>query len=163
MKGGIMRRLATSWSRTLHQLGFRRVVKKRRAKMVSTRRSLIEPLEPRNLLALTVNTLVDENNVYVVGGSSNSLREAIAYATSQQGIVDIEFDSKLSGGTIQLTNGQLSINSPVNIRGLGTDSLTVRADQNANSRVFYVSNVSATISGLTISGGRSDYGGGIYT
>jgi len=113
------------------------------------------------MLSITVNTLADENDSYVVNGGSNSLREALAYAATQSGTDLIEFDAKLIGGTIQLAYGQLTVNSPVTIAGLGVDALTI--DAQGNSRVIVVTGgVTATISGVTITGGNTVDGGGVY-
>lgn len=91
-------------------------------------------------------------------------RERNGLAAAQAGDDIIQFDSSLAGGTITLdaTLGQLEIDSNVDVQGLGADQLTVDAD--GNSRVFYVaSGVTATLSGLTITGGSSqDEGGGVY-
>ncbi len=112
------------------------------------------------LTTFMVNTLVDENGTYAPGGSSNSLREAIAYAATQSGPDTIEFDSSLMDGVIELTHDQLAITSDVTIVGLGMDLLTI--DAQGNSRVFLVSGgKTASMSGLTITGGSADYGGGL--
>ena len=122
----------------------------------------MEGLEERHMLSITVNTLTDEIGTYFEGGNSNSLREALAYAATQNGPDVIEFDAKLSGGTIQLTHGQLIIDSYVTIAGLGADALTIRADSNSRA-VLVNGNVNATINGLSITGGTSNYGGGVFT
>jgi hypothetical protein len=159
----IMRRIASSWSNTLSKLGFRRVRTKPLRRATSQhRRFFVEGLEERHMLSITVNTLTDENDTYSDGGPSNSLREALAYAATQGGNDLIEFDSKLTGGVIQLTNGQLIIDSSVTIAGLGADELTIKAD--INSRAIFVNgSVTATISNLTITGGKSADGAGVYT
>jgi CSLREA domain-containing protein len=89
-----------------------------------------------------------------------SLREAIAYASSDPGDDTITFDSSLSGGTITLAAGQLELTDTtgaITITGPGADELTI--DGNHASGVFMIhSNVTAHISGLTITNGE---GGGI--
>src|SRR5689334_8839324 len=100
------------------------------------------------MLSITVNTLTDENDTYVVGGTSNSLREAIAYAATQTGPQLIDFDPTLAGGTIQLTHGQLTIASDLTIAGLGTNQLTV--DAQGDSRAFVTLGPIVTISDLTM-------------
>ena len=92
-----------------------------------------------------------------------SLRQAILDANSAAGadiIADIiQFDSGLTG-TILLTSGELDItDDSVDIQGPGASVVTVSGSN--LSRVFYVT-ANATISGLTISGGNSSKGGGIY-
>src|SRR5262249_34730617 len=104
-----------------------------------------------------------------------SLRQAIldSDSPSNPGPNEIDIASGLSG-TITLTTGQLTINTnAVTIKGPGSGVLTVSG--NNAGRVFEVDGVSATIGGLTITGGavvgatgefRSGggwaYGGGIY-
>src|SRR2546422_3141375 len=64
-------------------------------------------------------------------------------------------------GTIMLTTGQLLVDKSVEILGPGANSLAI--DGNAASRVFYIaSGKTVSISGLTITNGSADLGGGIY-
>jgi hypothetical protein len=116
-------------------------------------------------LGLVVSTAVDDSNSDDSYGYGDlSLRNALFLAASIPGINEIEFDADLlADETIELTYGQLTVGSDVSILGLGADSLTI--DANRNSRVFYVSpGVTATISGLTITGGGNvTEGGGILS
>ena len=154
-----MRHHPSCWNKVLAKLGFRRVSRpQKRQAAFRGRLSRIEPLEVRQLLSITVNTLVDEDNGIADG--QISLREAIAAAPVNGNIV--EFHSSLTGGTIHL-NSQLSISQSVTITGPGADKLTIDAQE--NGRVFHVQTgvVMATISGLTITGGSaSQYGGGVF-
>jgi CSLREA domain-containing protein len=89
-----------------------------------------------------------------------TLREALAAAQDGDRVA---FKGNLSG-MIALTVGELSIDEDVSVVGPGADVLSV-SGQNA-SRVFHVgpaAPVSATISGLTITGGSepAGLGGGI--
>ena len=154
-----MRRFASSWSGTLSKLGFRR--KRNRCKNrhgVYHRRPSIESLEPRQLLSITVNTLVDENNGYSVG--SSSLREALAHAAALPGDDTLNFDPSLTGGTIKL-NSALYVDSNVAIIGLGIDKLTINAQ--GVSRVIEVAGgKNVSLSGLTLKGGgQVDIGAGV--
>ena len=90
-----------------------------------------------------------------------SLRQAIIDSNGTTGPNEIDFAAGLSG-TITLTSGELLIaNHDVKIVGPGQNSLSVSG--NGNSRVFEIaSGVSASLSGMTITGGRADNGGGIY-
>jgi hypothetical protein len=103
-------------------------------------------LEDRTLPSvLTVTDLTDSG--------AGSLRGTIAQAQSGDTIV---FDNSLSGGTITLAvaNGELTLQSDVTIQGLGAPNLTISG--NNSSRVFQIyPGVNATISGLTITGGRA--------
>lgn len=96
-----------------------------------------------------------------------SLRQAILDANSAVGQDTIEFNSSLTGGTINLTSGELLISDSLTVNGLGANSLAI--DAGGTSRVFNIFNFNSqpevTLNGLTISGGQGDgffgYGGGI--
>ena len=110
-----------------------------------------------------------------------TLREAIQAANTNaavneapegsEGLTDIiAFAGSLSGGTITLDSVQLDITDDLEIRGLGADQLTIDAQR--HTRIFGVgAGVSASLSGLTLTGGnantgrsdnwRSGYGGAI--
>jgi hypothetical protein len=81
----------------------------------------------------------------------------------------ISFDSLLSGGSINLTSGELSITDSLTINGLGANFLTVDAG-NQGFRVFNIDDGTANlidvfINGLTITGGNlfDSSGGGILS
>ena len=111
---------------------------------------------------LVVNTLADETKP---NDSKTSLREAIALAEGM-GTPTILFDPTLfaTPQTIMLTQGPLVLADsagPLTLNGPGTNLLTVNAA--ARSGVFVVNGgTTATISGLTITGGSASYGGGLY-
>ncbi len=120
---------------------------------------------------LIVSTNVDESDGNYSPGDL-SLREALLLAAGAPGNDVIQFDNSLRDSTITLVPAlrQLVIDSNVDIQGLGADQLTVDAGgSSVTRRVFHVAtNVEATISGLTISGGNAQYseqddgsGGGI--
>ena len=114
----------------------------------------MEYLEGRTLLSqFSVTNLND--------GGGGSLRQAIIDSNGTTGPNEIDFAASLSG-TITLTSGELKIeNHNVSIIGPGQDRLSVSG--NGNSRVFEISSgVTATLSGMTITGGSSHDGGGIY-
>ncbi len=87
---------------------------------------------------LTVTTLEDSG--------PGSLRQAIAEAAPGYTI-----DFAVTG-TITLTSGELVITNDLTITGPGATNLTVSG--NNASRVFFLNNVTAAISGLTVSHGR---------
>ena len=109
--------------------------------------------------SLVVDTLVDENDGIGVGGIS--LREALG-AIADGGT--ITFADSIANGTIILNGTELVINKSVTIDG-DTDNITVSG--NNNSRVFNIDdgdiNIQqvVNISGLTITKGRTNFGGGI--
>ena len=94
-----------------------------------------------------------------------SLREALDLADATSGDDMIVFRQELSGQTITLDSalGQLSVDSDINLVGLGADQLTVSG--NNAVRVFSVaSGVTASISDMSITNGNSaNEGGGIYS
>jgi hypothetical protein len=113
----------------------------------------VEYLEGRTLLSpFVVSNLNDSGD--------GSLRQAIIDSNKTAGPNEIDFAAGLSG-TITLTSGELLIeNQNVSIDGHGQDVLSVSG--NDNSRVLEVAGgVSVSLSGMTITGGQSDQGGGI--
>ena len=96
------------------------------------------------------NTIV-VTNTFDVG--SGSLRTAITNAAPGD---TIELDVS---GTIALTAGPLVIRKNLSIVGPGAASLMLRGD--GSSRVFAIETATVSISGVAISGGVADYGGGI--
>ena len=132
-----------------------------------------EPLEARQLLSTyTVNTLSDP--LFAVKGTL-SLREAIADANADAGADTIAFAPSLFTGlglkTITLARGQLVLSDTSGatvITGPGAARLAVSG--NGVYRVLDVAaKASATLSGLTITGGLAAYdadknyeGGGIF-
>jgi hypothetical protein len=96
--------------------------------------------------------------------SAGSLRWAVLGADSAGGSNTVAFDPAhfSTPQSIVLTNGELVLtNGNITIDGPGAGLLTV--DGNRFDRVFQVDKgVTATISGLTIAGGSSTSGGGLY-
>ena len=119
-------------------------------------------LEDRNCCTIVVNNPTDTPKT-----GQTDLRQAIALANSAGGANTIDFDSTVFGTpqTITLTGGQLELstaNETVTITG-PAGGVTVSGG--GNSRVFQVdANVTASISGMTITGGSAgyDYGGGLF-
>jgi hypothetical protein len=97
-------------------------------------RPQLEPLESRWLPStLTVLNTADNG--------PGSLRAEIAAAQSGDTIV---FDPSLAGQTINLTSGELVINTSLNIEGLGGKNHEV-AINDATSRIFDITNPSANV------------------
>ena len=111
---------------------------------------------------------VTNTNDYGVG----SLRRVLEMANNKTGVDTIVFDAALQGKTITLTSGQLQIKEGVNILGLGQKNLTISGgwsggSSKTGSDIFYVGGdgykgINVTISGLTLTGAKSDQGGAIY-
>src|SRR5437660_3141636 len=88
---------------------------------------------------------------------AGTLRAALASAANGDTI-----DASGVTGTILLTSGELLVTNSVTILGPGPANLAVNG--NAASRVFHIApSNTATIASLTITNGRADAGGGIYT
>ncbi len=106
-----------------------------------------------------VDTLIDESDGDTSPGDL-SLREALEIANAKPGADAVTFDGDLSGTiSLDVALGQLTISDDVTVTGLGADTITV--DAGGNSRVLLISGGTNEISGLTISGGSADRGGGI--
>jgi CSLREA domain-containing protein len=96
-----------------------------------------------------------------------SLRQAILDANAQSGGNDITFDPTAfaSAQTITLTSGQLELSNTSGTETITGPAAGVTVDAAGASRVFQVdANVTASISGLTITGGNAGYnnsGGGV--
>ncbi len=108
--------------------------------------------------------LVDYQD-YNAGDPDISLREALEIA-KQPGNHIITFDASLTGETFTLNRDseELVISQDTNIIGLGVDQQTIDANASADDMrsVFRVEpGVTASIEGLTITGGNSRRGGGI--
>jgi hypothetical protein len=112
----------------------------------------LEGLEDRALLStLTVLNTLDSG--------AGSLRDTIAAAASGDKIV---FDGRVHGQTITLTSGELAIGKSLDIESPVANPVHISG--NHASRVFDITSSSAavTLSGLTITDGFSDQGGGIF-
>ena len=112
--------------------------------------------------SLVVTTALDVVNI--IDGLT-SLREAIAFANSLPGFQTIVFDPSVFGTTpqtITLGLGELPLTNKhtTTITGPGAALLTLSGG--GASRVFDVEGGSAALSGLTVSGGKAGFGGGIY-
>jgi CSLREA domain-containing protein len=118
-----------------------------------------------NLLVEAPSLIVTTNSDVVANDNYTSLREAINYANSHPGADTITFDSSFnSATTITLNGNQLALtdtSGAITIVGPGANLLTISGNQ--LNRVFQVaSGVTASISGVTITGGlTASSGGGI--
>jgi predicted outer membrane repeat protein len=87
-------------------------------------------------------------------GGDGSLRKAILDAASGD---TITFQAGLTG-TIKLSSGRMVIDKPLTIAGPGADVLAIDGDN--LSSIFLITQTNATISGLTLRGGKSGAAGG---
>jgi len=112
-----------------------------------------QPVQKALAATITVDTLTDENDHSCLDGDC-SLRDAIETAAPGD---TIEFSVT---GTITLGGTELNFNKNLTINGPGPGSLTISGAD--NSRIFSIgSSATTTISGLTITSGKTTYGGGI--
>lgn len=82
--------------------------------------------------ATLVTTITDEDNGTLGGGTGISLREAVKYSAAGD---TITFASALSGQTIRLTLGYLSINQSLTIDASSLPAgLTLSADRTGNGK-----------------------------
>src|SRR5262249_11755583 len=115
--------------------------------------------------ALVVNTTSD---ALPPGAGLLSLREAIAFNnTSPSGNAPITFDNLVfaTPRTITLTGRQLELSNPSGTATITGPAAGVTVSGNNASRVFQVDGlVTASISGMTITGGNAgnDAGGGLF-
>ncbi len=145
--------------------------RRRQRGAASSRRPWFEPLEERRLLAITVNTLVDELDGSIVDGNV-SLRDAIAAAPVGE---TINFAPALNGQTITLSLGELVLDKSVKIDASAlADGITIDAsgndptpavDKGDGSRVFRITDelpgeISVELRGLTLTGGDVSGNGG---
>jgi CSLREA domain-containing protein len=122
---------------------------------------------PQGGLLYFVNTTSDS---IVIGACENSnpgcsLRGAIQAANANSGADGIEINLP-AGSVINLTSPLPNITEGVGITGPGADKLTVRRNTGGNYRIFNVVVPNPGIvsfSGMTISNGSIDHGGGIMT
>src|SRR6266487_4193902 len=88
-----------------------------------------------------------------------SLRQAIASASPGETL------TFAVSGLITLTSGELLITTNLTITGPGASQLTVQRSSTAGTPDFRIFDIKSrgivTISGLTVSNGRSDFGGGV--
>src|SRR4051812_16780355 len=106
-------------------------------------RPTLEVLENRRLLAITVNTLVDQVDGSITDGSI-SLRDAIA-ASPAGGTIDFSVT-----GTINLALGRVVVQDRI-LQGPGADQLTINANQLSG---VFTTGGTTTIAGMTITGGK---------
>jgi len=82
--------------------------------------------------AMIVNTLLDEDDGLAGGGTGLSLREAVKYSPAGSTIL---FDVALSGQTIRLTRGNLSVENSLTIDcSLLPARITLSADRTGNGK-----------------------------
>ncbi|MDX2039413.1 MAG: choice-of-anchor Q domain-containing protein [Isosphaeraceae bacterium] len=119
--------------------------------------AVLKPASP--LVVSTTNDAVDASD------GLTSLREAIAFANANGGPDTITFDPAVfsTARTILLNGTQLELtdSATTTIEGPGAALLSISG--NNASRVLRVDSLAvATISGVTVTGGNSDSGGGVF-
>ena len=110
----------------------------------------IDRMEDRTLLSTWMVTNTNDSG-------TGSLRYEVGQASSGDAV---DFASNLSGQTITLASGPITLGVNVTIEGLGANNPTVSGG--GKQQVFVVSSgVTATIESLTIADGLAAQGGGI--
>ena len=114
------------------------------------------------------SNIADYNKIIIIESANLSeaaLREAIntINTTPNNGLNNlIIVHTSETQNKIELTQGELAITGNVTIVSLGTANLTI--DANHQSRVFNITEDStAGLAGLTITNGKDNWGGGIYS
>jgi hypothetical protein len=113
----------------------------------------IGAFELQSIGTITVNTLTDELDGSIADGDV-SLRDAIAAAPVGE---TINFSVT---GAINLTLGQLTIGRNLTVTGPGANQLKI--DAGGASRVLEITAGTVGLSGLTLTGGDSGIGGGVF-
>ena len=135
--------------------GRRTVETRRRRRMQPT----LLALEDRRLLStFTVTSTLDN-------GSAGTLRWAVGQANSAGGAETIAFDKTVfkNPQTITLSGTQLELSDTTGTETITGPKAGVTVSGGGLSRVFQVDpGATASISGLTITGGKSVKGGGLY-
>ncbi len=116
----------------------------------------IDPLETRALLSTIIVNSAGDGTTNLPGVVT--LRQAIGEAASGD---TIRFAESLHGQTITLTQGVLDVSKNLTIDGPDAGRLAVSGN-NSSEVLDVASGVSATVSGLTITGGSATTGGGIF-
>jgi hypothetical protein len=99
-----------------------------------------------------------------VSDGLTGLREAIAYANSHPGPDTIILDPPALGAkpqTIRLTGGPLVLTDPATTTIIGPGARRLTLSGEGKSRVFEIEGGSLDLSGVTITGGKADRGGGV--
>jgi hypothetical protein len=166
-KEHIMDKRVDFWKNTFAKLGLGPRKTRGRARESYHRPVRLEQLEDRRLLSITVDSLADVINA---NDGVTTLREAIieANATATDEITfAASLNLDMTPGEIELTEGELVIDSDVTITGPGVSQLDINADEDddgvGESRVFSITaGISAILKGLAITRGNSTSGGGIW-
>ncbi len=120
-------------------------------------RPRVETLEDRTLLSTCHVTRLSDAGIGM--GFRGDLRYCINKVNTNPGADIIDFHVT---GTINLTGALPDLASDIDIQGPGAASLTVRRDTGGGYRVFTIpAGQTVGISGLTITNGNSQFGGGI--
>ena len=108
---------------------------------------------------LVVTTSIDEDNGNASpgNGTGTSLREATKYASAGD---TVTFAPALSGQTVSVTNGLIGITKSVTIDASALADGVVINGHGSNSLFHCGSVTTNTLTGLTLTGGHSAFGGG---
>jgi hypothetical protein len=150
-----MRRTLQTCGTLLTKLGLTGKQRRKRDRRNYLTRSLrMERLEDRQLLAITVDTSIDERDFNITTDGDVSLRDAILEATPGE---TINFASGLNGATITLDDalGEIAFSKSLTIdASMLDDGITIDAVE--NSRIFSITGSgTVTLVGLSFTGGNN--------
>ena len=114
---------------------------------------------------LVVNTTTDASYGILSPAGELSLRQAVGLADFLGGTQTITFNSIVFAApqTITLTAGQLELSATGGLETIAGPSAGLTIGAGGTSRVFQIEKgVTASLSGLTITGGVARHGGGVY-
>ncbi|MEL7472248.1 MAG: choice-of-anchor Q domain-containing protein [Planctomycetota bacterium] len=125
------------------------------------REPMFQALESRVLLSTFVVDTLDD---VVANDGLTSLREAVDRANVTAGDDVIAFESRLFADgprVVTLSDGPLVLTNTVHVMGPGADRLTIDGDGAVRVLDFRGAAIGSIVSGLTVTGGVADEGGGI--
>ncbi len=130
---------------------------RKQSRLTRSSRPRLEPLEDRQLPSTCHVTRLSDSGIGK--GFRGDLRYCINKVNTEPEPDAIDFTVT---GTINLTSALPNLASDVEIQGPGSDSLSIRRHTSDDYRIFTIGGGTVLISGLKMSNGQAEVGGGIY-